>query len=337
MANYKIGIVGFGYWGPNFARLIQQHPETELTAICEVDLSKHIEIKKRFAETLVTDSPAHFFKHGLDAVVICSNAATHYNWLIQSITNNVHILCEKPLTSRYSQVLSLRKLAEGYERVIMVGHVFEYHSVVNYIKSRMQSGVSGKALYLQFQRSGLGPVRSDVDVSYDLATHDISILRYLTGKDVSWVQASGSAFLSPHTNDISFVTLCLEDGTMAQINVSWIDPIKQRSLKVVCDKEMLLFEDVNTHDKLKIYTTGVGYHISNGDFGSFQMAIRDGDVLIPNIEQHEPLSTEFNHFIDCIKNTLLPKTDLENALQVMKVLDAIDRSIKTNGKKIMLH
>ncbi len=336
MENYKVGLAGYGYWAPNLARIITNHPETGLVAVCEVDNQKIRELQKRSPGVFVTPSADEFFSRDIDMVVIALPTATHADFLARAIKRNVHILCEKPLTHDLSTALRIAEIATGFSKTLMVGQVFEFHPAVRFMKRRLQDSDTGDVLYIQCQRSGLGPVRKDVDVAVDLASHDISILHYLLGVLPVWVCAHGTAFINKEVNDISFITLGFENGVKAQISVSWIDPVKQRSVKVVCSKEMMYFDDVNHHEKLKIHKMGKDYQTTSGDFGKFQLAIKDGDIFVPSILNAEPLAEEFNHFVSCVQSHTKPQTDIENAMRVMRVLEAIRQSLDSGGVKIVI-
>jgi predicted dehydrogenase len=194
----------------------------------------------------------------------------------------------------------------------------------------------GKVKYLQFTRMGLGLLRKDVNVVFDLAAHDVGMALSILGRDPVAVTANGSGINKDGQEEVAFIQLEFPKKVFALINVSWIDPIKQRLVKVVGSKKMMVFDDISISEKLKIIDIGTSYQSSIGDYGSFQMAVKDGDIVIPNISLNEPLVEEFGHFIDCINEKVKPITDGNYARKVVKVLEAANQSIKENGKKVCL-
>ncbi len=204
------------------------------------------------------------------------------------------------------------------------------------MKKMIQKHEIGHLRYMQFTRMGLGPVRNDTNVIYDLAAHDVSIAVSLTGMLPSEVSATGASFLQPNIEDVAFIQLTFPGNILAEISVSWLDPIKQRVVKVVGEKKMLLFNDLSISEKLKIIETGTNYQNNSGDFGNFQLSVKDGDIVIPNISNNEPLVNEFEHFIACIKGKEQPLTGPNYASAAVKILDAAHASIKQNGSKIFL-
>jgi predicted dehydrogenase len=339
MTNNKLhfAIIGCGYWGPNFIRILHQMDNVVLKSVCDIHpqqwslhQAKHPAIHFTVAvDDIVNDST-------IDAVVICTPVSTHFELCKKFLVAGKHVLCEKPLSDNVNDCTTLAAVAEQNKKMLMVGHIFEYNSVIQYMKDRLQQGSLGKLHYLQFTRMGLGPVRNDVSVLYDLASHDISLAISFIGHMPIAVTASGSWFIQENIEDVAFIQLEFPNKIMVSINVSWLDPIKQRLIKIVGEREMLLFNDVSISEKLRIVTTGKNYQTSTGDFGGFQLSVKDGEIIIPNIPHPEPLITEIEHFIHAIHTNTAPLTNGAYACNVAKVLDAAQLSMKQNGLKVQL-
>ena len=272
----------------------------------------------------------------IQAVVICTPVNTHFELTEKIIKAGKHVLCEKPLTDTASRCEDLNRLAQQNGVKLLVGHVFEYNSIIRYMKEMIYQNQIGRVLYLQLMRMGLGPVRKDVSVIFDLAAHDVAIAISLMKQLPISVSASGSCFLQEEVEDVAFIQLEFAEKVIASISVSWIDPIKQRVVKVVGAKKMLVFDDVSVGEKFRIIETGKNYQTSPGDYGSFQLSVKDGEIIIPNLQYTESLVNEFDHFIACIKGTEEPLTDAAYAARVVKVLEAAQTSIRQGGKKIIL-
>jgi predicted dehydrogenase len=212
----------------------------------------------------------------------------------------------------------------------MVGHIFEFNKAVLKIKALLSDNFLGDVLYVVSSRCGLGPIRKDVNVISDLATHDISILNFLFNKLPIKASASAQKFFNNSREDMANITLFYENGMTANIMVSWVEAQKERTLKIVGSKKMLIFDDTNISEKIKIIDKGLSYLKDDGDFGSFQLSVVDGDILIPKVENHEPLQLELDHFIECIETNKKPLTDILSALNVVKVLNQINNSLSNN-------
>ena len=331
-----VGIIGCGYWGPHFIRLARESLQSRLILVCDTNLSRVKECRKLFPEVEFTVSPIDIVRNeDISAVIICTPVITHYRLAKQCLTAGKHVLCEKPMTQTSQEAKELIALSRRNKVVLMPGHVFEFNSVVQYIKRLIASKKIGEVIYINMIRTGLGPVRNDVNVIYDLASHDISILNLLLGNPPLAVSAIGKSFVNSNREDVALISFEFPSKVIASLTVSWMDPIKQRLIKIVGTKKMLLFDDVS-NEKLKVINTGKTYQSLKGDFGSFQLSTKDGDILIPNIIYLEPLKIEYDYFINNIIKGKAPVSDAENGLKVIKTLEAICYSVKNNGKKIYL-
>lgn len=337
MSKIRVSVIGYGYWGPNHCRVVQHHKGAELRMICDQDPERLRVAREYYPEAACTNDVTRVFEDAeTDAVIIATPASTHAGLIKMALRHGKHILCEKPLTRTTAEIDDLEADWQASGKILMCAHIFVYNPVVRYIKNYLDTHDIGKFLYLIASRNGLGPVRKDINVLYDLATHDISILLFLLDKFPRAVSAFGASHFNNPMEDNAIAILEFDDHLLANIQVSWLDPIKERNVKIVGSKKMLLFNDISPDEKLKIVSTGESYLNFDGDFGLFQSTIKDGDILIPNILYTEPLAGQFAHFTDCIRNGQQPATGLHNARQVVRILEALNQSIKQHGARIEL-
>jgi predicted dehydrogenase len=338
LGNLGIAIIGCGYWGSNFIRIVQNTPQVRIVALCDTDSDKLKNLTSLYPNLILTDEYDTILNDcNIDAVIICTPVITHFKITNAFLKSGKHVLCEKPLDITFLSGLELAQLAKNSGLTLLVGHVFEYHSIFKYMKKLVSIGTIGKIQYLHFTRMGLGLQRSDVNVVFDLAAHDVGMAISLLGIQPVAVSANGFGFNIDGQEEVAFLQLEFPDKVFVLIDVSWIDPIKQRVVKVVGTKKMLVFDDVSTSEKLKIIDIGNSYHQPNADYGSFQMAVKDGDIIIPNVPTSEPLVEEFIHFIECIKYKGDAITDGIYASNVIKVLEAANQSLRKNGERIWIN
>lgn len=335
--NINISIIGFGYWGPNYCRIVHYHKHASIRMIGDID-ENCLNLAKELYPTVqcTTDVQQIFEDESTDIIIIATPVTTHADLIIKALKHNKHVLCEKPIAYSLSEIQDIELVLDKTDKKLMCAHIYEYNAIVKYIKSYLKNNDIGKLLYVSAFRNGLGPIRKDINVIYDLATHDISIVLYLMDKMPIAVSAVGTCCFNNSIEDVAFINLEFEDKLFVSIQVSWLDPIKERKLKIVGSKKMLLFNDISIDEKLKIYKTGESYLNFNGDFGSFQSTIKDGDILIPNIAFEEPLAVQFNHLIDCILNNKQPSTGITNAKKVVQILESLNFSLKNKGERVVL-
>lgn len=334
MEKLGVALIGYGYWGPNYARVVSAHKGMELVAVADSDPERLAVARDHLGETaFYGDAREAFLDNSVDAVIIATPVESHAGLVRAALEAGKHVLCEKPLALGAGTVMELARVAEAHSRTLMSARIFEYNAVVRYMREYLQHNDIGRLLYLQSERCGLGPIRRDVNVVYDLATHDISIILYLLGELPQYVTATGSCYFNPEVADVAFVNLEFDNEVKASIQVSWLDPIKQRKLRLIGTRKMLVFDDVSVHEKLKIINSGQSYLDSGGDFGRFQLSVKDGDILIPHIDYKEPLREEVDHFLHCIRTGETPLTDAGSAYRVARVLDAVNSSLQHGGRR----
>ena len=237
------------------------------------------------------------------------------------------MLVEKPIAGTVEDAEALAQLAVGTSRTLMVGHTFLFNPAVRAIKAYIDQGLLGEIRYLYFQRTGLGPIRQDVNALWDLAPHDLSMLRYWLGTDPVDLVARGQSYLKSGTEDVVFVTLSYPDQVLASVHVSWLDPVKTRRVTVVGDRKMVVFDDTHATEKLRIYDRGADYQPREGGFAEFIAAVRDGDIVIPRLEPLEPLREQLAHFIDCIITGSRPLTSAEDGVAIVRILEWAEREL----------
>lgn len=334
----RLGLIGLGYWGPNILRNFSELPDSDVVTVCDMDASKLKKVsgdKKYKGISTTQDANDLFSDKSLDAIVISTPTKTHYDLTKKGLESGKHIFVEKPLTYLPEQSLELTALAESQKRILMVGHIFLYNSVVRRMKEEINKGNLGDIRYLHATRTGLGPIRQDVGAIWDLAPHDISIFNYLLGTKPEYASADGRSYLQAKNEieDLAFMSFGYPNDVMTGVNVSWLDPLKKRQLTVVGTKKMMVFDDVALNEKLVFYDRGADYQPRSDGFGEFQLSIRDGDIIIPKIKTNEPLKEECAHFLSCIKEGKQPLTDGRNGYEVVAALDATQTSLR-EGRKV---
>ncbi len=329
------GVIGTGYWGPNYVRILATYPKAHIKWCSDLDQKKLSNLKDVYPHVeTTTDYKDILDDEDVDAVVICTPTTTHFKITKECLLAGKHALVEKPLTYSSSEAKELTDIARKKGITLMVGHIFEFNPAIQHIKDNIKKQKIGDVMYLHSARTGLGPIRHDVNAMWDLASHDISILLYLIDKKPLDVVARGSSYLKKGNEDVVFINMMFEDRIMANIHVSWIDPSKTRKLTVVGTEKMITFDDIETSEKIRIYDKGVSYQHPYANFGEFQLLIRDGDINIPKIAMKEPLKEQVLHFIDCIQKKCDPLTDGNSGFKVVKVLEAAQESLKNNGSRV---
>ena len=324
----KAGVIGCGYWGPNLIRNFQQLAGSEVKRVADLD-SDRLEHMKRLYPSVktTTDYRDIITDPEIDIVAVATPVKTHYRFASAALSAGKHVFVEKPIAASVSESQELIALAEKNQQKLMVGHTFLYTVAVRKMKEVIDSGELGKIYYISTQRLNLGLFQNDINVIWDLAPHDISIILYLLGQEPLSVSAQGTSHINPLIEDVAVVTLRFPENLMAIIHVSWLDPDKIRRITVVGSKKMMVYDDVQPTEKIKIYDKGVEKPKHYDTFAEFHYSYKYGDIIIPNISGSEPLRTELNHFIDCIVNDKEPLSNGKNGLDVVKILEATQKSL----------
>lgn len=330
----KIGIIGIGYWGPNLVRNFARIEEAEITYLCDLSEKNIKNVEFLVPKAKKTTSVEEVLKSDVDAVVIASPAVTHFELTMKALEAGKHVFVEKPLALKVEEGKQMVEEAEKRNLILMVGHLMLYHPAVTYLKNMVEKGELGDILYLYSQRLNLGRLRKDENVVWSLAPHDISMIFYLKDKKAVEVSCIGGDYLRDGIEDVAFMDILFEDGGLAHIHVSWLDPHKTRKLTIVGSSKMAVFDDMESSEKIKIFDKGVTFAPQEVAQYGEEISLRFGNIVIPYFKMQEPLFLECQHFVNCVKEGKKPLTDGRAGLEVLKVLEACDRSLKNGGKPV---
>jgi len=327
----KVGVIGCGYWGPNLIRNFVEIPTSDVIIVADLKEERLSTIAARYPKIMVTRNYKDLFNHSLDAVVIATPPVTHYSLAKECLEHGLNVLVEKPITIKSEYAEELIQLAAANDLVLMVGHTFEYNAAVHTLKQLIDSGELGQIYYVDTARLNLGLFQRDLNVLWDLAPHDISILLHILGRHPISVSAHGMPCVFDGIHDVVYIDMLFPDNILGPIHVSWLAPCKVRRTTVVGSKKMVVYNDIENAEKIKIYDKGIDRPPYTESFADFQFSYRSGDILIPNIRFSEPLRLECQHFLECIQNHCEPQSGGNQGLEVVKVLEAAQDSLNKNG------
>jgi predicted dehydrogenase len=335
MNKISVGVIGCGYFGPNYIRIAHELINCNMNYCADIKNDKLKKTKKLYPAIKTTLDYNNILNDSLvDAVIIATNPSTHYKIVKDALNKKKHVLVEKPLTLSSKECLKLKKLAQKNKKILMVAHTYDYNSALRSVKALLRKKNLGELIYVNFLRKGLGPIRGDINAMWDLMPHDISImLRLIEEKPVS-VSATGVSHIKKSKPDVVFLTFKFKKNFIVTMQASWLDPYKTRNISFVGDKKMLIFEDTSVNEKIKIINKGIGYQKQFVNFGEFQSMVSAGDVTIPQIEMKEPLKEQVKHFFECISKNKKPLSGPDEAIAVVKVLEFAQESLDKKGKEI---
>lgn len=327
----KVGQIGIGAWGRNLLRTFKGLPGVTVPVACDSDTAAHSKLAAAFPGTEITGDPSRIINDSsLDAVVIATPPASHFELALKALQAGKDVFVEKPLVLSIDHGRKLLEVSERDKRILMVGHIMEYHPASLKLKEYVDSGKLGKIHYLYSTRVNLGKVRDIENALWSFAPHDISLIIFLLGQMPCRVTATGAAYLQKDIEDVSFMTMHFEDKTMAHIHVSWLDPHKERKLTIVGSKMMVVFDDTESSEKIWLYDKGFETKLDYNTYGEY-ISLRAGDIVIPRVDSAEPLKLECQHFIDCVKNRTTPRSDGRDGLKVLTILSAAQSSMQQGG------
>jgi predicted dehydrogenase len=330
-----IAVVGAGAWGKNHIRVFSEIPNVHLKYICDSDPSRLTKLQKSYTQTKMVEKLSPILQDPeIKGIVITSSAISHFPLAKESLLVGKDVLVEKPMALNVKDADELVRIAEEKSRILMVGHLLIYHPVVDLLKEMIASGELGKIHYIYTQRVNLGVIRQDENALWSFAPHDLSVILELLNERPVVVSAHGESYIQKNIEDVVFLSLHFSDGKMANIHLSWLDPHKVRKITIVGSKKMVVFDDMEASEKLKIYDKGVG-SLSYDSYGEY-LSLRFGDITIPNIKMVEPLRAEAEHFIRCIESKEKPKTGGRDGLEVVKILVAAQQSLGQKGFPVNL-
>lgn len=328
----KLGIIGWGYWGRNYAKYFDMGLPAELAYVCDLRDDMLADAKRLYPHFHVTKNYQDLIDANVDGVILASPASIHARLAEPFIRAHIPLLIEKPLTNSLVSAKDLAKLAGRLKSKVLVGHTFLYNQSVRYLKKEIDAGHLGKPNYLEFRRQSYGPIRDDVNIVWDFAPHDIAIANYLLGSMPVSVYAQAGKYSRNSREDIAVIILKYPGNVMVNINVAWLYPIKIRSLTVLGDKKMAVFEDTNASEPVKIYDMSLKYPKEDDPSGA---SFRLGDITVPRIPSIDPLATELRHFVAYIQGKEKPLTPASDGVTVVSLLEAINRSM-TTGKEVRI-
>jgi predicted dehydrogenase len=338
----RVALIGLGYWGPNYARILAELKQTELVWACDMDEDSLDLVRGRYPGVRTTTDLGEILSDSsVDGVIVATPTSTHAALTLAALSAGKHVLCEKPLAASTGECDEVIAAAEENGCIVMVGHTFIFNPAVRHVRDLIRSDAIGRVLYCHAARTALGPIRKDVNALWDLASHDVSILLYLLDREPVEVAAHGESYVGENTEDVVFLSLRFEDSILANVHVSWLDPYKVRKVTVIGDRRMVVFDDVSPDEKLRLFDKSASYDAPAAEargagYGEYRAILRDGDILIPKVPSTEPLKEQVRHFLDCCRDGVQPLTDALFARRVVAVLEAGSQSLAQRGGVIEL-
>ncbi|OKH53121.1 oxidoreductase [Calothrix sp. HK-06] len=334
----NIGVIGYGYWGPNLVRNFSEIPGATVKTVSDFKPELLAKVQARYPKiNLTTDCRDIFTDPNIDAVAIATPVSTHFDLALAALQAGKHVLVEKPMTVSSEQAMRLIDEAKKRNLVLMVDHTFVYTSAVRKMRDLVVTKTLGDIYYYDSVRVNLGLFQHDVNVIWDLAVHDLSIMNYVLPSQPYAVSATGMSHVPGEPENIAYLTLFFEGNLMAHVHVNWLAPVKVRRTLIGGSQKMIVFDDLEPSEKLKVYDKGITLN-GNKEESIYKMLIgyRTGDMWAPHLEMTEALRIEGLHFIDCIKTGTSPITDGEAGLQIVRILEAATQSMKKQGRLVEL-
>jgi predicted dehydrogenase len=333
----RIGVIGYGYWGPNLVRNFAELGRAEVAAVADLDQKKLDLVARRFPAVKVTRDFHDLLRDpAIDAVAVATPVNTHFELGMAALKAGKHLWLEKPMAETSLQARKLVEEAEKRKLILHVDHTFIYTGAVRKMAELMQAGELGKILYYDSTRVNLGLFQRDVSVISDLAVHDFSILDHLLGEQPVAVSAGGINHFPGTPENLAYITLFYDSGAIAHANVSWLAPVKVRTVLVGGTKKMFVYDDLQPSEKLKIYDKGVSFTDDPAQIYQMRVGYRTGDMWAPKLDEGEALRVEGEHFVDCVEQNKTPLTDGRLGLRVIEVIEAATSSMKARGETIHL-
>ena len=334
----KVGVVGCGYWGPNLIRNFTQLDGSDVVICADLREERLAHMKRLYPSLETTQNYKDIFaRDDIEAVVIATPPQTHHGIAMQALQAGKHLFVEKPLGISTTECEEMVAEAEKRKLKLMTGHTFVYTAAVNKVKELIQAGELGDIMYISTTRVNLGIFQEAINVVWDLAPHDVSILNYILDSTPDSVAAQGHSYIRGNVEDVAFLTFKYPKSIMTHVHVSWLNPNKIRSTTVVGSKKMLVYDDISSLEKIRIYDKGVTVQPHYDTFGEFQLSYRFGDIFIPKLDDSEPLKVATQHFVDCIRKDLIPRSSGMDGLNVVRVIEASNESLRNSGNMITLN
>ena len=332
MEAVPVGVIGCGYWGPNLIRNFNELPSADLVAVADIRPDQLKRVKSNYTNVYTTTDYKELLGDTTQAVVVATPPTTHHDIVMDCLEHGKHVLVEKPIALTSAEAREMCELARAKDRILMVGHTFAYNPAVHELRRLMESGEIGEVHYIDTARLNLGLFQNGLNVLWDLAPHDISILLFLIKDNPISVSALGTQCVFDGIHDVVYLTLRFPNNILAHAHVSWLDPCKVRRVTVVGSQKMVVYNDIESQEKIRIYDKGIdGPARGDTQWDSAHFSYRYGDIIIPNIKSAEPLRQECSHFIDCINTHTTPCSCGEEGYKVVKILEAAQKSLSNSG------
>jgi predicted dehydrogenase len=331
----KLGVIGYGYWGPNLVRNFMEAPGSTVVAVCDLRPERLSQLKIRYPSIKTCATPQQLFDDAtIEAIAIVTPVSSHFELALAALHAGKHVLVEKPLAANSEQALQLISEAAARKRILMVDHTFVYTGAVRKIRELITENRLGEIYYYDAVRVNLGLFQHDVNVIWDLAIHDLSIMDYVLPSRAVAVSATGISNLPGQPENVAYITLFFASPQIAHVHVNWLTPVKVRHTLIGGSDKMILYDDLEPSEKVKIYDKGVLVSQSPEDVYEMLVSYRSGDMWAPRLDTTEALHTEALHFIDCVKNNKQPITDGQAGLRLVRIVEAAEKSLRLRGELV---
>ncbi|MBI3982221.1 MAG: Gfo/Idh/MocA family oxidoreductase [Gemmatimonadetes bacterium] len=334
MSRLRVAVIGAGVWGRNHVRTLASLPDVELAAVCDTSPGQREALRRQYAGVMITDDLGEALGRA-EAAVVATPATTHASVTRSVIERGLPVLVEKPFATSVADAEEVAEAAAARGVPVLVGHLLLFHPAVERLRSMIRAGELGTVFYVYSQRVNLGQVRPDENALWSFGPHDVSVAVHLLGRPPVRVAAQGMSYLQPGIEDVVFLTMNFETGMMAHVQMSWLDPHKERRLTVVGSKRMVVFDDMQPREKLKIYDKGVDRPPEYASYGE-SLAIREGDISIPRIPNVEPLTAELKHFVAVARGDEAPRATAADGVEVVRVLAVAAQSLLEGGRPVAI-
>jgi predicted dehydrogenase len=334
----KTGVIGYGYWGPNLVRNFMEAPGSTVVAVCDLRPERLVQLQTRYPTIKTTSNCRTLFDDPeIDALIIATPVSSHFELAMATLKANKHVLVEKPLAANSEQGIQLIEEAARRRKVLMVDHTFVYTSAVRKIRELITSNALGEIYYYDAVRVNLGLFQHDVNVIWDLAIHDLSIMDFVLPQKATAVSATGISHIPGQPENVAYITLFFESPQIAHVHVNWLTPVKVRHTLIGGSEKMILYDDLDPSEKVKVYDKGIV--ISQSPEAVYEMLVsyRSGDMWAPRLDATEALHTEALHFIDCIENNKTPQTDGASGLRLVRMVEAAEKSLRARGQLVEIN
>ncbi|HEX6626257.1 MAG TPA: Gfo/Idh/MocA family oxidoreductase [Pyrinomonadaceae bacterium] len=333
----RVGVIGYGYWGPNLVRNFMEAQGATVAAVCDLSVGRLAPLGTRYPTVrLTTDYRELLADSRVDAILIATPVASHFELGMAALRAGKHVLVEKPLAANSEQALRLVEEAERRGLVLMVDHTFIYTGAVRKIRELIAGGALGEIYYYDSVRINLGLFQHDVNVVWDLAVHDLSIMDYVLPARPVAVSATGISHLPGQPENVAYITLFFAGSLIAHVHVNWLSPVKVRRTLIGGSEKMIVYDDLEPSEKLKVYDKGVTVGQHPEDVYELLVSYRSGDMWAPRFDTTEALRTEAHHFVECVEKATRPETDGLEGLRIVRIMEAAEQSLRDRGKLVEL-